>query len=258
MQFQKPPLIELVAELKWLVVPAASSSQEEFFSAFVKGAALTGWSASERIIPVNFPLLSTHPALRIRTLKETESQMLYQVGPGVFSANALPPYKTWESFRPFVEQGLDILLATRPREERDANFLSISLRYLDLFTRDFVGDLSIAEFVTDILGFRLELPEIFEREIKHGEQATPQLSFQIPLATGARMSLSIGEAVVGDKKGVLMNTEVTDQSGISPQRDRVLAVWESAHDVIRRTFLGLTPKLYSVMEPIKEPNELLS
>lgn len=269
MQFLKPPLVELVAELKWLAVPLpipagqlpnvlipqpviANSSQEEFFSGFARESAPSGWTASERLVPPNFPLMSLQPALRIRSF--ADPQMLYQIGPGLFAAHALPPYKNWDSFRPFVERGLDYLLRTRPRDERNQSFSSVSLRYLDLFTRDFVGDVPVAQFLRDSLGFKLDLPTPVQNEIEPGGQVVPQFSLRVPLRSGAVMTLTVaGEAIVGDKNGILMHTDVSDNTGVPPNRDRILAVWEDAHAVIRKIFVGLTPKLYSLMQPVEDP-----
>jgi len=267
MQFSKPPLVELVAELKWLpvaqgpmpstsqMVPQpilATTAQEEFFSAFVRESARSGWNASERIVPLNFPLVSQQPALRIRSFSDNEAQMLYQVGPGIFSAHALPPYKNWESFRPFVARGLKCLLKTRAPGEKNQEFFSISLRYLDLFTPEFIGNMPVSEFLTKILGFTLELPAVLQRQVRQGESALPQISIQIPLSSGAQLTLTVGGgAIVGDKTGILMHTDVSNRNGIPATEDDVFAVWDDAHKAIRETFVGLTPALYSVMQPIE-------
>jgi uncharacterized protein (TIGR04255 family) len=268
MQFDQPPLIELIAELRWLPtlsgqgqvlhVPTmpqpifATSLQEEFFLAFTKESARSGWTASERTVPLGVPYLSYQPVLRIRSLKEAESQMMYQLGAGIFSAHALPPYKNWESFRPFAEHGLDSLLRTRPAEDRDKEFIAVILRYLDLFTTQLIGDVPIGLFLTNILGFSLELPPILREQIRVGAQAEPQVSVRLPLSSGLEMHVSVvGNSTVGDKQGILMDTVVTSKESVRPTRDAVLSVWEEAHNAIRRTFVGLTTKIHSMMKPIE-------
>lgn len=266
MQFDQPPLIELVAELRWLAVSGqgpsnlsptiphpilATPPQEEFFHDFSRVTALSGWTASERMLPVGFPLINFQPVLRIRSLKETESQMLYQVGPGVFSANALPPYKNWESFQPFAARGLDFLLKARIPAERQNNFFNVALRYLDVFTPALIGDMSIGKFLTDILGFSLSLPPVLSRQIKAGGEAEPHILLRLPLASDLLMTLQIANGIVGDNKGIVMNTEVTSQKEIAPNRDAVLAVWEQAHSAIRETFVGLTTTIHAKMKPLQ-------
>jgi uncharacterized protein (TIGR04255 family) len=271
MQFEKPPLVELVAEVKWLSVPSgsppqniqpvnptstqpmfATSDQEEFFAAFTRESARSGWTASERMFPSGLPLLSYQPALRVRSLQEKETQMIYQVGPGLFSAHALPPYKNWESFRPFVERGLAYLIQSRPKGERGMEFFSVSLRYLDVFTPELVGDVQLGAFLTDILGFSLQLPGVLTAQLRQGTEAEPTLGLLLPLQSGLEMRLNIGRGIMGDKSGIIVDTGVSTSRGIGPTSGEVFAVWEEAHTAIRRTFVGLTGKLHAAMIPIEE------
>jgi uncharacterized protein (TIGR04255 family) len=266
MQFDQPPLIELVAELKWLpdtgqtaispssttsVPSLATSSQEEFFSAFFNESARSGWAASERVIPINFPQVTFLPALRIRSTSRDQAPMLYQLGTGIFAANALPPYKNWDSFRPFAERGLEYLLKTRPPSERDRPFFSVIVRYLDLFTPELIGDVSPARFLTETLGFTLTLPPALGKQINVGSEPEPQIALTFPLAPDLTMRLAIGPGNLGDKKGIVMNTEVSSQGNVEPNRDAVIAVWERAHTSIRNTFMGLTEKLHLAMKPTR-------
>jgi uncharacterized protein (TIGR04255 family) len=268
MQFDQPPLLELIAQVKWLTAPTGqaqptipltipqpifpTSLQEEFFSSFSKESAASGWTASERMFPSGYPLLSYQPVLRIRSFRDTESHMIYQVGPGVFSAHAMPPYKNWESFRPFAERGLEYLLKVRPPDERDKHFFGVTLRYLDLFTPKLIGDITVGKFLTEILGFSLTIPSVLGAQIRPGVTAEPQLTLSVPLASGLEMQLSVaGNATVGDRKGILMDTAVSTQGVVASNADSVFAVWEEAHNAIRKTFIGLTTKLHSAMGPIE-------
>jgi hypothetical protein len=59
---------------------------------------------------------------------------------GVFSANAIPPYRSWSVFSPEVEAGIDILLAVRDDAEKQAMFNPVTLRYIDAFRPDLIRD----------------------------------------------------------------------------------------------------------------------
>lgn len=266
MQFEKPPLIELVAELKWLpefgqtpTTPPSTVSTptlpisplEEFYAAFFRESAQSGWAASERVIPPNFPQVVYMPVLRIRSANPDQSPMLYQLGAGIFAANALPPYKNWESFRPFAERGLDYLLKTRPPAEKERPFFSVILRYLDIFTAELIGDMTPARFLTDILGFSLDLPPVLKEQVREGAEAEPQIALSIPLSDDLTMRFAVAYSNLGDKQGIVVNTEVSCMTGIASNRAAVVAVWERAHTAIRRTFVGLTEKLHTAMKPIK-------
>lgn len=174
MQFARPPLVEVVATLRWIpAFPGLITSNippdrpqpifptppmEEFLTGFTKQVAMLGWASSERMIPQGMPYLSYQPALRVRSLDDKMSNMIYQVGPGVFSAHALLPYKNWESFRPFAKDGLEALLKTRAIQEQNSPFIAIELRYLNVFTPELVDNISTFRFFTDVMGFGLQLP----------------------------------------------------------------------------------------------------
>ena len=61
-----------------------------------------------------------------------------------------------------------------------------------------------------------------------------------------------GNAVWGDKKGILMSTVVSSQRSVSPELKDISAVFEASHLAIRRTFVGLTERVHSKMVPVGE------
>src|SRR5579863_2360328 len=126
--FRQPPLVEIVAEVRWDItglpgVPAQfaggpipvpdSSALEIHFMNFASKAAAKGFGLVERVVPTGFPLLAHQVTLRYRNVAEVEGVPLFQLGPGVFTANLSPPYKSWEAFRPFIDLGLGLLLESR-------------------------------------------------------------------------------------------------------------------------------------------------
>ena len=120
MIFSNPPLVELVAELRWtpagvgapapaagvklIQFPLASEHAEQTFTNFSNQVAAQGFGNSERLVPVGFPYLPFMVVYRFRKPPAQGENFLYQIGWGVFSANALPPYRDWDSFRPIVER----------------------------------------------------------------------------------------------------------------------------------------------------------
>jgi uncharacterized protein (TIGR04255 family) len=134
MLFSNPPLIELIAELRWIPgqisppVPEAAAPGtiqlplvpqyvEQTFSNFSNQVAQRGFGMSERLVPVGFPYFPLSVVYRFRKAPSQQENFLYQIGPGVFSANAVPPYRDWESFRPIVQEGVQALLASRHDSE---------------------------------------------------------------------------------------------------------------------------------------------
>jgi uncharacterized protein (TIGR04255 family) len=268
MQFQNPPLVELVVELKWAAAEAIASprgipqgmpypeppniAHEKFLSDFRQLAAESDWKQSERLMPQGFSL-HFQPALRIRSDDPSRSSILLQVGQGVFSANALRPYKNWETFWPIAREGIDLLLKARPESERLQPFFGANVTYIDVFEKDIVGELSEPKFLRDMLGFGLELPPSVKKQVISEDQVEIQFSYKVPLQDELEMRLGVnGNAVWGDKKGILMSTVVSSQRSVLPELKDISAVFEASHLAIRRTFVGLTERVHSKMVPIGE------
>jgi len=267
MQFLEPPLVELVVELKWVSqklgqappgIPAGlpyplspNPEYDKFMSTFVELAAESGWSRSERLIPAGFPYMCFQPAMRIQRVEKDGSKKLFQVGPGVFSAHALPPYKNWEAFWPDVKLGIEILLKARSESDGNLPFISANVMYLNVFGENLVGNLSARQFLEEILGIGLSLPSVIKQQAINESEIEPQIALKIPLRLGAEMGLNIaGKVVWGDKKGIMMNITVSNPKGVLPDIDAISQVLDEAHLAIRTTFVGLTEKLHSKMVPV--------
>jgi uncharacterized protein (TIGR04255 family) len=266
MQFQNPPLVELVVELKWAAVGAATAptgipqgmpypepptiAHEKFLSDFRQLAAESDWKQSERLMPQGLNL-HFQPALRIRSDDPSRSSILLQVGQGIFSAHALRPYKNWETFWPIAQEGINLLLKARPDSEKLQPFFAANVMYIDVFEEAIVGELPESKFLRDVLGFGLELPPAIKTQVLNEDQIEIQFSFKIPLENELEMRLGInGNAVWGDKKGIVMSTVVSSQRNVLPDINDISAVFGASHMAIRRTFVGLTKQIHSKMDPI--------
>lgn len=272
MIFSNPPLVELIAELRWIpsggnpqVVPQpqggnqlfqaltiqfplASPYQEESFSRFSNQVAARGFGISERLSPIGFPLLPFTVAYRFRNAPG--GNYLYQIGPGLFSANALPPYRDWDSFRPIVREGVQALLESRHATE-NVPFATVILRYIDLFSEEFTEGKRSFQFLNDILGLKIELPHILTEQIAdpNGVQSGIQLS--MPLRNGLSMNLNLQEGAAAGKAGIFMSTEVLATQATPPDINQIMQTLETAHTSIRSTFVGLTAKLNAKMQPVQ-------
>ena len=264
MQFSEPPLIELIAEFRWSpsggtstnqAVPTAiflSAREEEFFARIAEKVSDWGFNASERVIPSGFFVPPFQVVYRFKKPQKKGEHYLYQVGPGVFTANALPPYKNWDAFRPIVQAGIELLIDLRDDSEKNAEFICVSLRYIDLFPPELTEGQPILSFLTDTLGIALDLPPVLSDQAAERQKIQPQVQFTIPLKTGLNMSLTIANGVAGGKSGILMDTTVQAAHPIASNIKTVMDTLESAHESIRRTFLGLTERLHAKMKPTSE------
>jgi uncharacterized protein (TIGR04255 family) len=262
MIFANPPLVELVAELRWVpgfagtVNPQGGTATiqlpigfgEESLEKFRRLIAQKGFSVSERLVPVGFPLVPFSVTQRFRK-QSNEENYLYQVGLGVFSANALPPYRSWDSFRPIVREGVETLLATRHTTDR-AN-ITVLLRYLDVFTDDFTEGRKSVAFLNDVLGIKLLLPAALTEQAANLPELRAGLQLTLNLKDGLCMNIALQDGAVGTKTGIVMTTEVFTIQPVNPQLDSIMENFERAHSYIRGTFLGLTTKIRDKMNPVE-------
>ena len=129
--FTNSPLLEIIAELRWApaqaiepggppmpVMPQASSPYEELFMRFGAKISALGYEGVERLVSNNFPMMPYEPVYRFRSKSGGPDSTLYQIGPNIFSANAIPPYKSWDKFAPKVREGVTVLFDSR--SDKDA------------------------------------------------------------------------------------------------------------------------------------------
>jgi uncharacterized protein (TIGR04255 family) len=262
MIFANPPIVELVAELRW--VPGVASPinpdigavtiqfpmafVEESFENFRRSIANKGFTNSERLIPFGFPTLPFAVAQRFRKPSNQENYV-FQVGLGVFSANALPPYRDWDSFRPIVREGVETLLSSRHASDK-AN-ISVLLRYLNVFTEELTEGRKSVDFMNDVLGIKLTLPATLAEQVSNLRDLRAGLQLSFNLKDALSMNIGIQEGAVGTKTGIVMTTEVSTVQAVNPQVDEIMQNFDRAHSYIRGTFLGLTTRIRDKMKPVE-------
>ena len=265
--FAKAPLVEIIAELRWGRLPQLSpqpnqaitlplqmaglnaSKLDEFFMRFGGEIYQHGFDRNERLVPPGFPLIIFQPVYRYRKSAGTDASVLFQAGPGVFSANAIPPYRSWDTFAPVVQAGVEALLKTREETEKTLPFTSVSLRYIDAFTPNLTEGRDIGAFIKDVLGIRIALPEALTKNIQTGKSAKPTLQFALPLSNGMFMNINIGEGFVSNATAVIMDTTVVTTTEVLPDRDAIMTTFNSARAVIHEIFVDITKPIEGLMQP---------
>jgi uncharacterized protein (TIGR04255 family) len=255
--------VELIAELRWdfgRTLPpgqgqglaglflALSGQQEEFFMRFGLKAGAVGFDLVERVVPHGFPAMPFQVIYRFRKKGQEHGTTLYQVGAGVFSANTTPPYRFWADFKPILEQGIRLLLESRNPSEKQMPFTGASLRYINAFGSKFTEGYPTPTFIRDVLGFAVNVPASVQDEIAPDNEAKPSLQLVIPLKSGQQMNLALSEALVSGEQAILMDLTVYAQTQTSPTEADLMAVFETAHEVAHRIFVGTTKKLHNKME----------
>lgn len=258
--FGKAPLVELIVELRWNPFGAAlglppqaglspsiqasgSPSPEGFFRRFADQADRIGFRRSERIVPDGFPMFLHQPVFRYRKT-DPEAAELLQVGQGLFSVNAIPPYNSWDTFEPVVRNGIEALLASRSDEERMAPFTMASVRYIDAFGPDLMAGWTTGSFMSEVLGFKVELPSIVSALIPEGQAANAFLHLNVPTQGSLMTEINIGEGLSAGSKALIVQTAVCSMTPVLPALDDVMTVLNGAHGHIRKMFLEMTRKIH--------------
>jgi uncharacterized protein (TIGR04255 family) len=263
MKFAKPPIIELIAEFRWLPVTADGievtnlnalmfngPEAEGFYNQFGAILAVGGFGKSERLVPPTFPSPIYNPLIRFSRPNESIPTAIIQVGPGILSVHALPPYEDWESFRPIILQALGALLDSRKPSNRSRIFTRVMLRYIDVFGPELSNGLSVGNFIRDVLGVTMVFPSAIVDEAPDVNSA----GFGLSVNTKTRSNMDLTFACAphpGQPDGatVLMDTSVGTSNHVSWDQDSPMNALDTAHESIRRLFMGLTKPISKAMQP---------
>lgn len=266
-RFATPPLVELVAELRWqeTEMPAGfpqfpgvpfpfSESFDKRMSILLPALASLGYGASERLFPPGFPLPLGAPACRfkfsgpIQEGQESLASTLFQLGAGIFTANALQPYKSWDEFSPTVKGGVDAFLKSHPSS---VSGYSLLLRYIDAFSKDLLDGRTNVEFLQQVLGIEVRVPEIISGYAAGGGINLPLMQIGVPLDFGF-LQIQFADGVVDNTPVFLMETTVTITGEVSPDVNEIMGSFERARNVIHNIFVGITKPIHEQMKPIVE------
>jgi uncharacterized protein (TIGR04255 family) len=263
--FGKAPLVELVAELRW--VPASMSSRqfatpsspgtlqiimgdnktEEFLMRLGVELYQSNFRLSERLVMPGFPWIPGQPVVRYKADSPTQKSVLYQAGLGMFSVNAVPPYHSWEQFSPFVRSGIQALLRARSTEEQTMPFAQVSLRYIDFFGEDFIKGKSLNAFLAS-LGISMNLPVALAPLVTSPEARSIYWKTVLPVAAGS-VSVSIGDGTVNNQFGIVLDTIVVTDLPTTPDLGEIMKTLDSAHEITNRFFVKLTEPIHELMQP---------
>jgi uncharacterized protein (TIGR04255 family) len=266
MVFDKPPVVELIAELRWLPpginiavdnpgniqVPAmffAGAQPESMYMAFGAGINQRGYTQVERLMVSGMPQIPFQPVYRYAIpVKPDEGRSLFHLGPGVFSAHTTPPYRKWSDFRPTIELGVTSLLAARSAAERDEPFISTTVRYVDSFTAEYRDGKSGPSFLADVLGFRLSIPEAIADMLAEGGEIAPQFRLVLPVKGGFHLGLNAADGNVNGNPGMLLDWTLSSANKVAANLSDIMGLFDAAHDLLSTAFVKLTSALHDKME----------
>lgn len=259
--FQNAPLVEIVAELRWQIPKLAAPDQAgnpiqlpfalandamtALFHQATSAVSKHGFDRLEQLVPHGSSMPVLLPQMMYRYRRTDDVPVLAQIGPGMFSVNALPPYQTWKEFHPYLEGGVEGLLEALT----DKPELTVSLRYIDAFKHDLTSGRDAKAFATEVLGFHLALPPTLQARLTEGVQA--RMSFQVALPIpGLSMTVTVSDGQLGLDAAVLMNTDVRIENELQSDKQAILSALDGAHDLIHGTFVDMTQSIRDKLQSV--------
>ncbi|AVQ83836.1 hypothetical protein C4F17_24380 [Variovorax sp. PMC12] len=263
--FEKAPLVEIIVEVRWadaagfpqagggLLQLPVNNAADEFYMRFGGAAYSNGFRQTERLVPPGFPVMPGQAIYRYRPASDFPDELarsaLWQIGSGVFTANATPPYKSWLEFSPWVAKGIQAVLDTRNEAEKNSDFASISLRYIDAFTSDFIGGLSYEEFLQERLGFKVQLPPAIEKMAADGATAEHIIQFRLLLQNGMSLTVLAAKGTSNGVDALILNTTVSTTEKTAANVETVMAKLSDARNMIHNSFVEMTSDIHGIMKP---------
>lgn len=266
-RFENPPLLEIIAELRWdlpsvvthpgvptPVLPPLAQSLESDFEGFSKQIGRLGFQHVDRMVPPGFPWMAGGPVFRYTHSAQSEgvqetlkSSTIFQIGPGVFTANAVPPYTSWDDFEPLVRHGVTAMLSMEFSGGRPTTF-SPSLRYVDAFNADLTQGMSLHEFLDKVMGMGIKLPDaIRSRSTARGTEV-PMVHVVVPLGFG-RLNLQFMDGMVNGRRAYILDMAVHFEGFARDDVSGIMEAFSGARDVIHEVFVGLTKPIHGLMKP---------
>ncbi|WP_395642399.1 TIGR04255 family protein [Rudaea sp.] len=258
---QNAPLVEIVAEIRWpvsqsdgaVVLPAGQNFSlplvdlnkiEPFFRQVSAAVAKLGFDKPERLGMTDFPILPSNQVV-YRYRRADGKPVLMQVGPGIFTVNALPPYESWAQFQPWLDKGVDALLEALLE---NPGGLTIGLRYIDAFRQNLTDGRNANRFATEVLGFRFDLPKSLRSHAASDDVVRAALQVGMPV-DGMQMGVSLSDGKFSDDKAVLMSTDIRADAELPAEKAAIVSALNKAHELAHETFMGMTESIRDKLRP---------
>lgn len=242
--YENAPLIEVIAEVHWKLQKLASipdGAVDPFFQA-TKGNFPTKLNLptdAEQLVPDDIPLeLIPHRPI-IRFKQKGGAWPMYQLGPGLFTANIIPPYKGWREFRSFIHEGLKALFDAYPDSEKNLQIERIELRYIDGFTKAH-GFENYAKFLAESLQVKFNiadgmLEDYFVNENDMLSVVEVRANIKEPANSVGTIKVAPGR-VKNDLAAIAEFKIMTALRSDLQKCDPIMSWFDAAHETVRKWF----------------------
>lgn len=258
--YKNAPLVEVIAEIKWRLIPISTVPNggvdqhfEALESKLLPHLIELGYNNVQRLTPPEIPLeMLAHTAIyRCRTAKD--KWPLIQFGPGVVSANVVPPYEGWDSFWPVVQQAIGSVFSESIHGSNKPKIESIVIRYIDAFTSKHGAD-SPQQFMADHLSLAVGIPKHVIDSLGTGVVGSDvgvHQSFEVSKPEGATCLVRCNSGAVNQTPSVILDTQIRSQPGASWSSESDVAEWvREAKGSLKEIFEAMiSDDLREKMEP---------
>ncbi len=245
--YTSPPLIEVISEVRWETTPVAAipgASIDPHFPVFNKKFSdrvkKNGFEFVKRVVPQEIPIEYTGGSPIFRYRKTKNSWPLYQTGPGLFTANIVPPYNGWKEFKKYLDEGVTHLYSSYPLPQEYLRIKRLELRYMDGFLPTHGPIKRYPEFLEDYLGIQLRMPNF---PIKEAAAASFIGEIHIPLPNLDKslgiITIKPGQVTKNEKRSDAIIMELIIRKNEFPpqfQKKHVTSWFNKAHAVLHDWF----------------------
>lgn len=242
-KFKNPPVIEVVSAVQWqpslkpFSLPDATLNK--LLSDFTNKVAELDFCQSERLIPAGVPIMPLQPVIKYSKIKG--KTYFYQLGDGIFSAHAIQPYESWQEFKPVVKSGLELLISLMPKEYNP--FESASLRYIDAFKKDMLGNIKPYEFISIIL--KVEPPKYLKDKSSVNLPSIQDIVIATQLKNNMNL-LTIAREVIdsNSKEHMIILDNTVTANGKLDVATNIIDSMNEAHGIISDIFIEITKPIH--------------
>ena len=257
--YDKAPLVEVIAEIHWRLKNLGTAPDAKidpyydlFKDNFLIYAGEIGLKHRQELVPdiVPIELLPHQPRLRLRS--GAGLWPLAQVGPGILTANIVPPYDGWSAFSPFLYKLVNGLFDSYPIFEKTLHIDKLHLRYIDGFDKSFGFD-QYSDFAEEMLSIICPISDDFNQHfVKEDTQATYLLEHRFfntkPDNSHGKIKLLPGQ--INNEDALIMELHCKSTFSDNPKIEPIkMKEWfEEAHRCLHMQFKTLiTPTLEAIM-----------
>jgi len=243
------PLIEIIAELRWAggrIGKPASILFGGDDSLYVRlGIAIgkDGYDRLDRVQPEGIPVQAGSVVYRYRR-GDDQQNTLYQAGPGIFTANGLPPYNSWAEFEPVIRNGLAALWGVNAFNTAEP--IGLVLRYVDAFTDSHLGGVSKQKFVESVVGVAYTPTSVVNKFVDTTELRSMRFNAVHEAPSGEKVIIDAGNGIKDGEQVLVLNTSAVSAEFVAKDIENVMSTFNQLQQVLHDMFfemLDRTPEL---------------